>query len=544
MHFFKPLFSIIFAALFITACGENFDRDYRADGAAVPGDIFIEPSSGDATNFIPFIGADSSSHRVSGLVYNGLLKYDKNLNLTGDLAEKWHISPDGLTLTFTLKKGITFHDGFPLSAHDVLATFNTLIDPKTPTPYAGDYQMVSQANVIDDVTFQVQYKEPFAPALSSWTMSILPKHILDKSPITKSTLAEHPIGTGPFKFKSWKRGQHIVLERNEAYFDHAPYLDELRIRIIPDVDTQYLELKAQQLDTMGLKPLHYTKLTNTPFFTRTFSKYKYLGNGYTYMGFNLKNPLFKDKEIRQALSYAVDRDALVRGVLMGQGLPLACPFKPGTWAYNKNINYYKYNPDKSKEILLSKGWKDHDNDGILDKIIDGKKVNFSFTVVTNQGNPLRQMTAELLQRYFADIGIKIDIRIQEWSTFIENTIHGRQFDAFILGWGLTPEPDPYDIFHSSKTENRQFNIVGFKNSEADTHMEAARRTFDQAKRKKHLDRFQEIVHDEQPYLFLYAPYALTTVHKRFKGIEEAPSGIGHNFNHWYVPAAQQLRITP
>ncbi len=288
---------------------------------------------------------------------------------------------------------------------------------------------------------------------------------------------------------------------------------------------------------MGLKPLQFTRLTGTARFKKTFNKYKYLSNGYTYMGFNLNNNLFSDKQVRQALSYAVNRQEIVDGVLYGQGLPLACPFKPGTWAYNNTIAPYPYDIQKSKQLLKNAGWVDSDGNGILDK--DGQE--FEFTVVTNQGNDLRKMTAELMQQAFKEVGVKMNINVQEWSTFIENTINKRQFDAFILGWSLSPEPDPYDIFHSSKTGEKEFNIVGFNNEEADKMMDKARGTFDQVERKKYLDRFQEILHDEQPYLFLYAPYSLIAVHKRIQNIEEAPAGISHNFIDWYIPQELQTR---
>ena len=529
----------------LAACGESVSTaNYEETGTPAKGDMIVEAAIGDATNFIPFIAADSASHKISGFIYEGLLKYDKNLNLTGNLAQSWQISEDGLSITFKLKKGITFSDGTPFTAHDVLATFKAITNPETPTPYAGDYTQVETAEVLDDHTFKVTYPEPFAPALSSWTLSILPKHLLEAAPLAENSLKESPVGTGPYTLHTWQRGQHAVLKANPNYRKGEANISARRIRQIPDVDTQFLELQAGNLDMMGLKPLQFTRGTNNKKFTNNFSKYKYLGSGYTYMGYNLKNPLFENANVRTALSYAVNREEIVNGVLLGQGLPLANPFKPGTWAFNENIKPHAYNPKKAKKMLSEAGWEDTDADGILDKTINGEKQNFSFTVVTNQGNQLRQLTAELIQKSLAEVGIEMNIRIQEWSTFIENTIHKKDFDAFILGWSLTPEPDPYDIFHSSKQGEREFNIVGFENAEADEMMEKARRTFDQSERKEYLDRFQEIIHAEQPYMFLYAPYSLVTVHKRIKNIEEAPAGIGHNQEEWFVPKQQQLRMVP
>lgn len=501
------------------------------------GGVFITATIGEASNLIPWTSSDAPSHAISSQFYNGLLKYDKNYNLVGSLAESWDVSEDGLLMTFKLRKDVLWEDGTNFTAQDVLATFETLTDPKTLTPYAGDYQMVAEAKVIDDYTFQVKYEEPFAPALASWTLAILPKSRLEAEDINESSLKHTPMGTGPYTLKNWKRGQYISMKANPKHFEHEPYITDRVEKLIPDMDTQFLELKAGNIDTMGLKPLQFTKLTNSKSFTDKFNKYKYLANGYTYMGFNLNNPLFTDKRVRQAMSYAINRQEIVEGVMYGQGIPLACPFKPGTWAYNENIKPYPFDIEKAKSLLKQAGWVDTNGNGILDK--DGKE--FEFTVVTNQGNDSRKMTAELMQQSYKEIGVKMNINIQEWSTFIENTIHKRQFEAYILGWSLSPEPDPHDIFHSSKTGEKEFNIVGFNNAEADDLMVKARKTFDQIERKKYLDRFQEILHDEQPYLFLYAPYSLQALHKRIQNVEEAPAGISHNYIDWYIPKELQMR---
>ena len=509
------------------------------------GDTLIDASIGEVSVLVPWIATDAPSHAISGQIYDALLRYDKDLNLIGNLAKKWEVSSDNLSITFHLHNNIQWADEKPLTAHDVMASFEAITSPQTRTPYAGDYQMVERAEVINDYTFKVTYAEPFAPALASWaTLSILPKHILDKTEsVHDSSLMKEPVGSGPYTLKSWKVGKEVEMTANQNYFRGKPYIEGLRTRLITDTDAQFLELKSGKLDMMGLKPLQYTRLTDRKSFTDKFNKYRYLSNGYTYMGFKLDHPIFKHKEIRQALSYATPRDEIIQGALMGQGLPMAGVFKPGTWAYNDNLKPYPYNPGKAKAMLQNAGWSDTDGDGIIDK--DGKP--FKFTVITNQGNDVRKATAEIMQQAFSKIGVEMNIQIQEWSTFIENTINGRDFEAFILGWSLSAEPDPYDIWHSSKTGEREFNIVGFNNPAADEHMVKARKTFDQATRKQHLDAFQEILHDEQPYLFLYAPYSLIAISNRVHGIAPAPAGISYNQTEWFVPKALQIHknsITP
>jgi peptide/nickel transport system substrate-binding protein len=528
----------------LAACSEDkpADRvDYTQPGAVADGDMYVDTSLAAATNLVPWLAGENAASSIAGLVYNSLLKYDKNLNITGSLAYKWDVGSSGKTLTFHLRKNITWHDGEPFTAHDVKATLDALTHPETRTPYAGDYALITVADVVDNHTFRVTYREPFAPALSSWVgLAILPAHILKlDADVNETRLKKAPVGTGPYILEKWDAQTETVLRANPDYFEGKPPLDRVRIRVIPDLDAQFLELKAGRIDSMNLKPVQFVRLTDQDEFTRRYAKYNYLGFNYTYLGFNLKHPLFKDKRVRLALSHATPRRQLVKGILHGQGEVIASVFKPGTWAYHTGLQAPVYDLDKAKALLKEAGWTDNDGDGIVEK--EGRPL--AFTVITNQGNDQRIKTGEILQHAYRQIGVDMQLQVQEWRTFLENTLYPRNFEAFILGWALTPEPDPYDIWHSSKQKPREFNIIGFESPAADALMEQARRTFDQTRRKALLDKFQEILHEEQPTILLYAPYNLLAVHRRFKGIEPAPAGISYNFEKWYVPAEQQLYTT-
>ncbi len=502
------------------------------------GDIIVEGSIGDASSLIPLLATDSTSHHIASLVYNGLLKYDRDLNLTGDLAESWEVSPDGLRITFRLRKGVKWQDGRPFTADDVMFTYKLTIDPKTPTAYAGDFLKVKTAEVLDPHTFRVTYGEPFAPALSSWASAVLPKHLLEGKDISKSPLARHPIGTGPFRFKEWLTGQKIVLYANPDYFEGRAYLDGYIMRIIPDMATMFLELRAGGIDRMGLTPLQHTRQTENNFFKNNYNKFRYLSFSYTYLGYNLKNPLFTDRRVRQAISYAIDKREIINGVLLGLGQEATGPLKPGTWAYNGNVKKYPYDPKKARELLAEAGWIDRNGDGILDK--DGQP--FVFEIITNQGNEIRAKCAEIIQRRLSEVGITVKIRIIEWAAFVNEFINKRRFDATILGWTIPMDPDLFDVWHSSKTGPRELNFISYVNGELDQLLEAGRNTFDLKRRKKAYDRIQEILAFDQPYTFLYVPDALPIVHGRFRGIEPAPIGIGHNFIRWHVPKGEQRLV--
>ena len=531
---------LVFFCLTVTACSPQAPGGVPAgSGAAEPahGDILVEGSIGDASNLIPLLTSDSTSHEIAGLVFNGLIKYDKDVHIVGDLAESWEISRDGLVITFHLRKGVRWHDGKPFTAHDVLYTYQVTVDPKTPTAYAGDFLKVKKAEVLDDHTFRATYDRPFAPALMSWSVGILPRHLLEGRDITTSPLGRHPIGTGPYRFKEWVAGQKIVLVSNPDYFEGRPYIDGYILRIIPDTATMFLELRANGIDRMGLTPLQFTRQTENNLFRENYRKYRYLSFAYTYMGYNLKNPLFADKRVRQALAHAVNREEIIDGVLLGLGKPANGPYKPGTWAHNPNVRTYPHDPEKAKALLAEAGWRRTDG-GFLEK--DGKP--FEFEIITNQGNEIRAKCAEIIQRRLAEIGIRVKIRVIEWAAFVNDFINKRKFDATILGWTIPMEPDLYDVWHSSKTGPQELNFVSFRNDEVDALIVRARETFDQPLRKRCYDRIQEILAEEQPYLFLYVPDALPILHARFRGVEVAPLGIGWNFIRWYVPKAEQKLV--
>ena len=542
----KKLFIACFLLLsiFCNSCGEHSEKtsqnkkEAQTETVASPayGDAIIEGSIGDASNLIAMLAADSASHDIASLCYNGLVKYDKDLNLVGDLAESWDISQDNLTITFHLRKGVKWQDGIEFTADDVMFGYQTIVNPTTPTAYAGDFQEVEKAEVVDKYTFRVKYKKPFAPGLASWGyVVVLPKHILEGQDITKSPLTRSPMGNGAYKLKEWKAGEKIELVSYHNYFEGRPFLEGFIYKIIPDTSTMFLELQAGNIDFMGLSPLQYLRQTETKVFQENFRKYKYLSFAYTYMGFNLLNPLFQDKRVRQAISYAINKNEILEGALLGLGEVATGPYKPGTWQYNPAVQTYPYNPEKAKALLKEAGWVDTDGGGILEK--DGK--HFEFTVILNQGNNERRKTAEIIQRRLADVGIKIKLRTLEWATFINEYIDKKNFEATILGWTIGQDPDLFDVWHSSKTHYKELNFISYKNEEVDRLIMEGRHTFDLEKRKKAYSRIQEILAEDQPYVFLYVPYALPIIHKRFRGIEPAPAGISYNFVKWYVPKPEQ-----
>lgn len=496
------------------------------------GDYYVESSIGDASYLNPILASDSASSDINNFVFNGLVKYDKNINIVGDLAESWTVSADGKTIIFNLKKNIKWHDGKQFTAEDVKFTYEKLVDPKVKTPYSSDFELVKKFEIINPYKIKITYKEPFSPGLISWGMGIIPKHIFQYGDFNTHPANRKPIGTGPYKFVEWKTDEKIVLVANPDYFEGPPHIAKYIYRIIPDQAVQFLELRNETIDYMGLTPDQYNAY---PSIFTNYNKFRYPSFGYAYLGYNLLNPLFKEKEIRQAIVHSINKKEIIDGILLGLGVPATGPYPPTSWAYNPEVSDYEYNPEKAKKIFQKFGWIDSDKDGMLDK--NGKK--FEFTIITNQGNKSRAVAAELIQAHLKKVGIKINIRILEWSTFIHQYIDKKNFDAVILGWQLSRDPDQYPLWHSSQQKEGQYNFVSYQNKEVDKLLEEGRRIFPEKQRQKIYRKIHKILAEDQPYTFLYVADALPVIHKRFIGPEVAPLGIGWNFREWYVPKANQ-----
>ena len=505
------------------------------DDRSAYGDAIVNASIGDARTLVPILASDSASSDICGMVFNGLVKYDKNINIVGDLAESWDILDAGLVIIFHLRKNVKWHDSYPFTAKDVEFTYKKLIDPAVKTPYGGDFERIKKLEVLDDYTVKVTYKEPFSPGLSSWGMWIMPEHILRNEDLNKTSFSRNPIGTGPYKFKIWKTGEKIELVSNHEYFEGRPYIDRYIYRIIPDEATIFLELQIEGVDLALLTPLQFTRQTNNKFFRLHYQKFKYPSFGYTYMGYNLKDPKFSDPRVRRAINYAVNKEEIIKTIFFGLAEVTTGPFMLDSWAYNKEVKSVTWDPAKAKELLGQAGWIDSNGDGWVEK--DGNV--FEFTVLVNQGNSERLRSAEMIQGYLKNIGIKMKIRVLEWSTMISEFIDKRRFEAILMGWFLGRDPDNYDIWHSSKTREGEFNFMSYKNEEVDRLLEEGRRSFDQSKRADIYHKIHTIIYDDQPCLFLYSAEVLPIVNKRFHGVEVSPIGIGYNFIKWYVPRNEQ-----
>ncbi|RXJ67990.1 peptide ABC transporter substrate-binding protein [Halarcobacter ebronensis] len=468
----------------------------------------------------PIIAADSTSSEITQWLFNGLLKYDKDGNIVTDLAKSYYFLNDK-KLIIELKKGIKWHDGVELTADDVIFTYEKIMDKNIFTPRKTNYKEVESVKKLDNYTIEVNYKRAYFKALIIWMIEIIPKHILEKQKdLMTSEFNRKPIGTGPYKLAEFKTGSDIELIANENYFEGKPKIEKIHYKFLPDTNTSFLMLKQKLLDIGSLTPLQIDRQIDDEF----KDKFKIIERpsfSYDYLGFNLKNKKFQNPKIREALSFAIDRQEMVDILFFGHGKVCTGPFLPGSFAFNEEIKPIKQNLKKAKELLKEAGYDE--------------KHPFSFEIATNAGNETRVNVAQIIQYQLSKIGVKVTIKIMEWQAFLNTIITPKNFEAVVMGWSLALMPDAYPLWHSKSDFLGGFNLVGYHNKKVDELIEKGSEIVDINKLSKiYKELFSLITHDN-PYLFLYIPNSISVVNKDIKNIEPSFIGIMHNQIEWIKP---------
>ncbi len=568
-------------SLATVGCGGGGEGTQEADlGSPVAGEWVVVHELSDPEGLNPIVTNDASANAIFNRVYERLI--DQNFETTElepVLAEaRPTISEDHLRYTFTLKQGIYFSDGTPITTKDVLFSFKAVKNPLIidAAPLRNYYLDVKDIEIADDRTFTVVMSQPYFLAEwqlgSLWVMSkkhLDPKNLSDGFTIPQTNdidgAAKNPamkafaewynsadvkrdpklnIGSGPYVFDEWNTGEAVILRRSPNWWNkqstkyNPGYPGKIIYKIVNDRNTAVVALKNEEIDFMEyVPPPKYTEEVDTATM-KHLAKYAYEGQVYSYIGWNTGRTVLADKRTRRALSHLVDRDALIKQVVRGIAVPLNSPIYPQLKEYDKTIPAIPYDPSKAKALLSEAGWNDSNNDGILDRMVDGKRVDFTFKFLLNAGNEAREQIMLILADEFKKVGIKVEIQKLEWSVFLEN-LRTRNFDAYIGSWVNDPIPtDPYQLWHSSQTKNNGSNYTGFSNARADQLIELNRTEFDEAKRIEYMKEFQRIVVEEQPYTFLWMPLYPSVYNKRLQNVNYSLVRPGYNPSQWWVAKSQ------
>lgn len=434
-------------------------------------------------------------------------------------------------IIFDLRKGVKFHDGHEFNAGDVKFTYEAIMDPKNLSPRTADFEPVKYVEIIDTHKIKVVYKRLYSPAFGTWGMGMLPEHLLNtdamkreaevkgedpaKFSMRDSDFNRHPVGTGPFRFREWKSDQYIILDRHEDYWEGAPNYRTYTYRIVPDLLTQEMEFYGGAIDSYGVQPHQVERLKDDP----RYQHFSGLSFGYTYIGYNMRREPFKDSRVRKALGMAVDTDKIIRYVMYDQAERITGPFVKQTDYYDRTIQPLPYDPEGALELLKEAGWV-RNSAGRLEK--DGRP--FEFTLITNGGNDIRKSILTIVQDSWKKIGIDVKTDIVEWSVFIGRHVNTGNFDALVLGWSMGIDPDLYQIWHSSQSNENQLNFVGFSNKEADKLIIKIRQEYDHDRQVEYCRQLHRIIADEQPYTFLYVGKWTAVLDKKIVIKETLPTG--------------------
>lgn len=482
----------------------------------------------------PLTGRDLYSSIIEGFYNDTLIKRDLDtLEFKPMLAEKWEVGTDGLSYTFYLRKDVLWHDGKPFTADDVVYSFERILDPEVDAPHVRGYFLdagIAKIEKVDDYTVKFIATKPYFLGLGvCGGLSLVPKHVFNNgTPFNYHPANRSPVGVGPYRFKEWKTGRKIVLERFDKYWGEKPDIKTLEFRLVSDDTIVLHALKKNELDVADLEAVQWMKQLGDES-SSTFNRYKTVGSGYRYIGWNPKVSLFSDKKVRQALTYLINRNKILEKVEFGLANVVIGPFYTESSQYNKNIKPYPYDPVKGRKLLAEAGWKDSDGDGILDK--DGKKFEFTFLYAAESTQTERM--APIIKEDLKNAGILMKIERMEWGAFVAR-VQKKDFEATSLGWSSGFETDPYQIWHSSQSKiEGGSNFISFENAEADKLIEQARVTLDEKKRNELYWKFQEILHEEQPYTFLFSSFNLDAVSKRVTNVIVHKAGF--DIREWKIP---------
>lgn len=515
-----------------TSGGDNGDNNVSGESGGKGGTLYLGTTAA-PTLFNPYYSTDTSSSTIEDFIFSGLVTVNHEFTPEGDLAEDWDVSEDGTIWTFHLREGVKWHDGEDFTADDVVFSYSLPLDENYVGPRGLPFETIKEINKIDEYQVEFVLSEPYAPFITiTAQFGILPEHILGDVPVAdlgKSSFnTKEPIGTGPFKFKQWKEGEYIELVANEDYFLGAPKLDSLIYKIVPDMNTLMAQLQVGDINLTSISP-QYLETAKNLADKGIVELSSGPSNSWEYIGYNLRNELFQDKKVRQALTHAIDKEAIVTAILDGSGAVTHGPGSPANWAYNDDVAQFDYDPEEAKKKLKEAGWEPG-ADGILQK--DGEK--FEFSLKTTSANEVRQQIAEVVQQQFSEIGIKTTIELLEWSAYVEETSPPKwNFDAIVAGWSIGSDPDPTWFWHSSEIENG-LNYSGYSNPEVDKLLSENTKIGDIEERKRVIGEADAIVTEDQPNTFLYVNEGHLAVAKNLKGPKYSPANTYYQIHEWYV----------
>ena len=459
-------------------------------------------------NLDPRQANDETSQRIGQLVFSCLLDVGDDLRVVPRLASRLD-NPDPLTYVAHLRRGVRFHDGRELTSKDVVYTYADFLDPAFISPFKGAFRVLQSVRALDDYTVEFKLKEPFAafPAQLAGVPPIVPAGSGD-------SMRSFPIGTGPYRFVSAQEDV-VTLAAFEGYFDGLPNNAGIVLKVVPDDTMRGLELRKGSVDVVvnDLPPDMVHQLETSGAFAITRDP----GLDFSYLGFNMRDPLLRDKRVRHAIGYAINRDAIVTYLRRGLARPAFGLVPPQAWAFEPDVRTFPYDPARAKTLLDEAGYRDPDGDGPLPRL------RLSLKISTNEETRLQ---STVMQQDLRRVGIDLDLRSYEFATFYADVLKG-DFQIFSLQWvgGALADPDIIRrVFHSSQVPPAGFNRGYYMNPEVDRLIDEASRALSEEERRAKYSRAQQLIAEDAPYIPIWNRVNVILAQPGFTGLHLPPTG--------------------
>ena len=508
----------------------------------------------------PLVSSDVYASWVQNLVLESLVQRDPyTMEWQPKLAESWEVSDDGLEMTFHLREGIRFSDGEPMTADDVVFTFDSARNPEVQADRVRAYmEQLDTVEAVDDQTVKFTFSEPYFQNFeTAATMPVLPRHFYEKfSPTQFNEGLGLLVGSGPYLLpdaENWSPTQDVTVVRNPRYWGPPATFDRMNFKQVQEEAAEEVMFRNGELDRYGASPENFDKLKADPDIGKMATSFSYdtVFGGYTYIGWNQSKledgqeipTIFADKRVRQAMTMLVDRKRLADDLYAGYATVANGPFSPTGPQSAPDVEAWPYDVDRAVALLNEAGWDDRNGDGVLE---DGDGNMLRFTLAYSGGNQFTEKIVLALQDMFARGGVLMELERLDWPALIERLQKGT-YEATTLGWSSGPESDPYQIFHSSQAKVGGDNRSGYKSPEFDAAVDDARTTMDEDERMQKWHEVHRILHEDQPYTFLLNRQSLRFFNNRIKNVKTSPMGLNYEAMNggalpWYIPTSQQRAV--
>ncbi len=488
----------------------------------------------------PITSNDMISVRIIELLFNGLVGIDEKQEIVAELAERWEIAEEGKIYTFYLRQDVTWHpredeEPLPLTAEDVIFTYNIMMHPNTISPLKVRYEFVESVTKVDDYTVQFILKRPILNALAKFSFKIIPKHgpqnpefLTREDPFVQS-----PIGTGPYMLKNITADREVILVENENYFKGRPHIEKFIARPFADQNIMGQALMFNAIDMIVL--VNHRDIPQIQGDKR-FVLQPYNALSYSFFSFNLRNPLLADKRVRQAFTYAINRQEMLDSFFHGQGTIISGPFAPGSWAYNLDVQPLPYDPEKAIELLKEAGFTQGD-DGIMAK--DGQRLALTLKVPIAKESEAVKRVVLAFKNYLNKVGVDIEAEFQEWLAWKEEIFFKHDFDIMFASWVFDDSADISSLFHSAEIGPWKNNCGAFSNPEVDSLIVESKLTLDHEKRRTINRKLHAIIADENPYSFLWTLTNYAGYNKKLRKVAIHPYKFFSFADDWFIPKSEQ-----